>query len=172
PARPALNPGGDPHREILGPEGPPAAGGRTQGGRVSTPSPSAGRGDSARDGTGDAGWRAIEMSKHTKDIEAFTNREYEWGFITDIEADTLPPGLDENVIRLISAKKKEPAFMLEWRLRAYRHWAKLERAAAEPRWANLTYPALDYQNISYYSAPKQRSGPGSLDEVDPELLRT
>ena len=112
------------------------------------------------------------MSKHTKDIEAFTNREYEWGFITDIEADTLPPGLDENVIRLISAKKKEPAFMLEWRLRAYRHWAKLERAAAEPRWANLTYPALDYQNISYYSAPKQRSGPGSLDEVDPELLRT
>ena len=112
------------------------------------------------------------MSKHTKDIEAFTNREYEWGFITDIEADTLPPGLDENVIRLISAKKKEPAFMLEWRLRAYRHWAKLERAAAEPRWANVTYPALDYQNISYYSAPKQRSGPGSLDEVDPELLRT
>jgi Fe-S cluster assembly protein SufB len=112
------------------------------------------------------------MSKPIKELEAFTNRDYEWGFTTNVEADTLPPGLSEDVIRLISAKKREPAFMLEWRLRAYRHWATLERAAAEPRWANVTYPSIDYQGITYYSAPKARSAPGSLDEVDPEILRT
>jgi Fe-S cluster assembly protein SufB len=112
------------------------------------------------------------MSKTAKEIEALTNREYQYGFVTDIEAETLPPGLNEDVIRLISAKKNEPEFMREWRLRAYRHWAKLEQSAAEPRWANVKYPPIDYQAIAYYSAPKQKIGPGSLEEVDPELLRT
>ncbi|MGH7268336.1 MAG: Fe-S cluster assembly protein SufB [Candidatus Rokuibacteriota bacterium] len=112
------------------------------------------------------------MSKTAREIEALTSREYQYGFVTDIEAETLPPGLDEDVVRLISAKKNEPAFMLEWRLRAYRHWAKLEKSAAEPRWANVKYPPIDYQAIAYYSAPKRKSGPGSLEEVDPELLRT
>jgi len=106
-------------------------------------------------------------------LEAVAGREYKWGFVSDIEADTLPPGLDEDVVRLISAKKQEPQFMLDWRLRAYRHWAKLERTAGEPRWANITYPAIDYQKIVYYSAPKrQGTGPTSLDEVDPKLLET
>ncbi len=107
-----------------------------------------------------------------KTIEALANREYRYGFVTDIEADTLPPGLDEEVVRRISAKKGEPPFMLEWRLRAYRHWAGLERAGATPRWANLRFPPIDYRAITYYSAPKRASGPGSLEEVDPELLRT
>jgi Fe-S cluster assembly protein SufB len=112
------------------------------------------------------------METTARTLDAFTNREYRYGFVTDIEADTLPPGLNEDVIRLISAKKREPEFMLDWRLRAYRHWAKLERSAAEPRWANVRYPAIDYQSIVYYSAPKQTNEPGSLDQVDPELLRT
>jgi Fe-S cluster assembly protein SufB len=112
------------------------------------------------------------MNRTANAIEALTSREYRYGFVTDIEAETLPPGLNEDVIRLISAKKKEPGFMLEWRLRAYRHWVTLERSAAEPRWANVTYPPIDYQAIAYYSAPKQKSGSGSLEEVDPELLRT
>jgi Fe-S cluster assembly protein SufB len=112
------------------------------------------------------------MNRTANAIEALTSREYRYGFVTDIEAETLPPGLNEDVIRLISAKKKEPEFMLEWRLRAYRHWVTLERSAAEPRWANVTYPPIDYQAIAYYSAPKQKSGSGSLEEVDPELLRT
>jgi Fe-S cluster assembly protein SufB len=111
------------------------------------------------------------MSKTTKEIEALTNREYQYGFVTDIEAETLPPGLSEDVVRVISAKKNEPEFMREWRLRAYRHWATLEQSAAEPRWANVKYPPIDYQAISYYSAPKRKVA-GSLDEVDPELLRT
>src|SRR5215471_18425442 len=84
-------------------------------------------------------------------LEAVAGREYKWGFVSDIEADTLPPGLDEDVVRLISAKKQEPQFMLDWRLRAYRHWAKLERTAGEPRWANITYPAIDYQKIVFCS---------------------
>jgi Fe-S cluster assembly protein SufB len=112
------------------------------------------------------------MNRTADAIEALTNREYQYGFVTDIEAETLPPGLNEDVVRIISAKKQEPPFMLEWRLRAYRHWAALEKAAAEPRWANLRYPGIDYQGITYYSAPKRKGGPGSLDEVDPELLRT
>jgi len=113
------------------------------------------------------------MSTPTKTLEALANRDYKWGFVSDIEADTLPPGLSENVIRLISAKKAEPEFMLEWRLRAYRHWSKLERRAAEPKWANVTYPPIDYQKIVYYSAPKrQGEGPANLDEVDPKLLET
>ncbi|MGH9894313.1 MAG: Fe-S cluster assembly protein SufB, partial [bacterium] len=98
------------------------------------------------------------MSDTAKVIEALTNREYQYGFVTEIEADSAPPGLDEDIIRFISAKKNEPPFMLAWRLRAYRHWATLERAAAEPRWANVTYDPIDYQKIVYYSAPKKTVG--------------
>jgi len=113
------------------------------------------------------------MSTTAKTLEALANREYKWGFVSDIEADALPPGLTEDVVRAISAKKKEPEFMLEWRLRAYRHWLKLERSAGEPKWANVTYPPIDYQQIVYYSAPRRTSdGPASLDEVDPKLLET
>ncbi len=102
----------------------------------------------------------------TIDLQQLTQREYPYGFTTEIEADTAPRGLDENVIRLISAKKEEPEFLLEWRLRAYRHWLTL----TEPRWPNVRYDPIDYQNIIYYSAPKAKgAGPKSLDEVDPAL---
>jgi len=102
-------------------------------------------------------------------IESLANREYKWGFVTDIESESIPPGLDEDVIRTISAKKHEPSFMLEWRLRAYRHWLTLR----EPRWAKVEYPPIDYASIVYFSGPKsKKAGPRSLDEVDPELLRT
>jgi Fe-S cluster assembly protein SufB len=108
----------------------------------------------------------------TKAIQDFTNQEYKWGFVTDLEADQAPKGLNEEIIRFISAKKNEPEFMLEWRLKAYRHWAKLEKAQAEPTWAKVKYDPIDYQDIIYYSAPKQKELKKSLDEVDPELLRT
>ena len=109
------------------------------------------------------------MSTETQELQELANQEYKYGFYTDIETDTVPPGLDEGVIRLISRKKKEPRFLLEWRLKAYRHWLKME----EPRWAFVNYPPIDYQDIIYYSAPKsQKDGPASLDEVDPELLET
>ncbi|GEO80429.1 Fe-S cluster assembly protein SufB [Pararhodospirillum oryzae] len=94
--------------------------------------------------------------------------QYKYGFVTDIEAETAPKGLSEDIIRFISARKEEPEWMLEWRLKAYRHWLTLE----EPTWAAVTYPVIDYQNIHYYSAPKHKEGPKSLDEVDPELLET
>jgi Fe-S cluster assembly protein SufB len=111
------------------------------------------------------------MGKTAQKIEDIAQRAYPYGFVTAIESESTPPGLGEDVIRLISAKKNEPRFMLDWRLRAYRHWMTLERAAAEPRWANITYPPIDYQSIVYYSAPKQKVA-ASLDEVDPEILRT
>ncbi len=102
-------------------------------------------------------------------LEELIGREYPHGFVTDVETETVPRGLSEEVIRLISAKKNEPAFMLEWRLEAYRHWLTL----SEPQWANVRHPPIDYQDIFYYSAPKSRKdAPKSLDEVDPELLRT
>ncbi len=102
-------------------------------------------------------------------IEDLINKEYQHGFYTDIEADVIPRGLNEDIIRLISAKKHEPAFLLEWRLKAYRHWLTME----EPKWQNLHYPPIDYQDISYYAAPKSKAdGPKSLDEVDPALLKT
>lgn len=102
-------------------------------------------------------------------IKEVVQQQYQYGFVTDIEADTIPPGLNEEVIRLISAKKEEPAFMLEWRLRAFRHWQTL----TPPQWAHLQCEAIDYQAISYYSAPKSSAnGPKSLDEVDPKLLET
>ncbi len=101
-------------------------------------------------------------------IENLVNRDYQYGFVTDVEADTLPRGLSEETVRQISAKKREPAFLLEWRLRAYRRWLTMK----EPHWSNVTYPPIDYQGASYYSAPKSAKTLGSLDEVDPELLRT
>ncbi len=111
------------------------------------------------------------MSTSAKTIEAITEREYKYGFVTQIEADTVPPGLNEEVIRLISAKKNEPEWMLDWRLKAYHHWVKLEKSDAEPKWANIHYPPINYQKISYYSAPKTMAErPKSLDEVDPEML--
>ena len=112
------------------------------------------------------------MKTATHTVEELTQGEYKYGFVTDIEADTVPPGLNEDVIRLISAKKHEPEFMLVWRLKAYRYWAKLEKSQAEPKWANVHYPPIDYQAISYYSAPKANDDrPKSLEEVDPELLK-
>ena len=97
------------------------------------------------------------------------NREYDAGFYTDIESDTVPSGLNEDIIRIISAKKEEPEFMLEWRLKAFRHWQTMR----EPHWQNVHYPPIDYQDITYYSAPKTREdAPKSLDEVDPQLLET
>src|SRR5204862_1014675 len=102
------------------------------------------------------------MSTESDTIEALVNSEYKWGFVTEIEADTVPRGLNEEVIHLISAKKKEPRFMLEWRLKAYRHWLTM----AEPRWPNVHYPPIDYQNVIYYSAPKHKIQLNSLDEVD------
>jgi Fe-S cluster assembly protein SufB len=109
------------------------------------------------------------MPTETGTIESLALREYKWGFTTDIDADSVPPGLNEDVIRLISAKKQEPEFMLEWRLRAYRHWLTM----TEPTWQNVHYPPINYQDIVYYSAPKsQANAPKSLDEVDPELLKT
>jgi Fe-S cluster assembly protein SufB len=101
-------------------------------------------------------------------LQDLTQREYQYGFVTSIEADEVPPGLNEDTIRLISAKKGEPAWLLEWRLKAYRHWLTM----VEPDWAQVTYPPIDFQAISYYSAPKQKPKLQSLDEVDPELLDT
>lgn len=113
------------------------------------------------------------MASKPEAIESLVNREYKWGFVTDVETDTVPAGLNDEVIRLISGKKGEPEFMLKWRLNAFRHWSKLELANAEPAWANVHYPPIDYGSIVYYSAPKTAgSGPKSLDEVDPELLKT
>jgi Fe-S cluster assembly protein SufB len=105
---------------------------------------------------------STEVSK----IEEITNKEYKYGFITDIEADTLPKGLNEDIIRQLSSKKNEPEFMLEWRLKAYRHWLTMK----EPHWANVQYSPINYQDLSYYSAPKKKPTLKSLDEVDPELL--
>ncbi len=109
------------------------------------------------------------MSEHTATLEEFAEKGYQFGFITDIEQDTVPPGLNEDVIRLISSKKQEPEWLLEWRLQAYRHWLTMR----EPDWARLDITPIDYQAISYYSAPKSDADrPKSLDEIDPEILRT
>jgi len=112
------------------------------------------------------------MGTDTKTVEALANREYKYGFVTDIEADSVPRGLNEDIIRLISAKKNEPDFMLEWRQRSYRYWSQLEKSQAEPKWANIHYGPIDYQDIVYYSAPKPKAKLNSLDEVDPQLLAT
>jgi len=102
------------------------------------------------------------------DIKQALDKKYSYGFVTDIDSDTLPPGIDEDVVRFISKKKDEPDWMLEFRLKAYRTWVKM----TEPKWAHVKYKPIDFQDISYYSAPKQKTGPKSLDEVDPKLLET
>ncbi|MFY9976401.1 MAG: Fe-S cluster assembly protein SufB, partial [Chromatiaceae bacterium] len=104
----------------------------------------------------------------TQAVEAIVKSEYEHGFVTEIESDTLPPGLDEGVVRAISARKGEPEFMLDYRLKAFRHWQTM----ATPRWAHVHYPEIDFQSISYFSAPKKKEGPKSLDEIDPALRET
>ena len=101
-------------------------------------------------------------------IDAWAESEYKYGFYTDIESDSAPPGLSEDIVRFISAKKEEPEWMLEWRLKAYRHWLTME----EPEWPKLQYPPINYQDIIYYSAPKKKPELASLDEVDPQLLET
>ncbi|MEN8762414.1 MAG: Fe-S cluster assembly protein SufB, partial [Thiogranum sp.] len=107
------------------------------------------------------------MSSTQDTVKELIGSGYEHGFVTDIESDTVPPGLDEDTIRLISKRKNEPAWMLEVRLTAYRHWLSMD----EPDWAHVQHPAIDFQAISYYSAPKKKGeGPQSLDEVDPQLL--
>ena len=108
------------------------------------------------------------MSKDNQILEEFTNSEYKYGFQTDIDTEVVPKGLDESTIRLISAKKEEPDWMLEWRLKAFRLWEKME----QPNWANVKFPAINYQDIIYYAAPIQKVSPKSLDEIDPELRAT
>ncbi len=113
------------------------------------------------------------MSQQSQEVEQLVSREYKYGFQTDIEQDSIPPGLNEDVVRIISAKKGEPEFMLQWRLKAYRNWQQMQ----EPSWAKVSYPKIDYQTISYYAAPKSAEekaaeAPKSLDEVDPKLLET
>ncbi len=108
------------------------------------------------------------MSSSPDTIQDFAAQKYKWGFTTDIEQESLPPGLSEETVRAISALKGEPDWMLEWRLKALRHWLTM----VEPRWANVKYAPIDYQSIVYFSAPKKRNGPKSLDEVDPKLLET
>ena len=109
------------------------------------------------------------MSTATETIEGLVKQDYKYGFVTDVEADSAPPGLNEDIVRLISAKKNEPPFLLEWRLKAFRHWQTMK----EPTWPHVHYPPIDYQKSVYYSAPKKKGdGPKSLDEVDPKLLET
>jgi Fe-S cluster assembly protein SufB len=108
------------------------------------------------------------MATQTKKIEKLVDKEYKYGFVSDVEADSIPKGLDESVIRLISEKKNEPKWLLEWRLKSFRYWSKLEKKDKEPKWANVQYPPIDFQDIIYYSAPKPRKELASLDEVDPE----
>ncbi len=108
------------------------------------------------------------MSTEVKDIESLANKEYKYGFVTDIEADEAPKGLNEDIIKLISSKKDEPEWMTEWRLKAYRHWLTMK----EPTWQNVKYPPIDYQDIRYYSAPKSKAKLKNLEEVEPEILKT
>ena len=108
------------------------------------------------------------MSSDDQILEEFTNKEYEFGWTVDLEADEAPKGLSEEIVRFISAKKGEPEWLLNWRLDAYRAWIKMD----EPEWSNVNYPKIDYQDLIYYSAPKKGATPKSLDEIDPELLAT
>jgi Fe-S cluster assembly protein SufB len=108
------------------------------------------------------------MATEPNTIESLANREYKYGFVTEIEADTVPRGLNEEIIRMISEKKQEPEWMLQWRLKAFKHWLTMK----EPTWPNVHYPRIEYQDAIYYSAPKTKPRPKSLGEVDPELLRT
>ena len=111
----------------------------------------------------------MDIAQNTAEtVRSNAGEKYKYGFVTEIESERAPKGLNEDVVRFISEKKNEPEWLLEWRLRAYRLWTAME----EPRWAKLGYPPIDYQDAYYYSAPKMKSAPKSLDEVDPELLRT
>tara|TARA_Y100001934_G_C11886305_1_gene555535 strand:+ start:302 stop:619 length:318 start_codon:yes stop_codon:yes gene_type:complete len=105
------------------------------------------------------------MSNEQQIIESNLNKDYEYGFVTDIESETLPPGLNENVIRTISKKKDEPKWLLDWRLKSLKRWEKMKK----PKWGKISYPEIDYQSISYFSEPKKKQL-SSLDEVDPQLL--
>lgn len=109
-----------------------------------------------------------ETSEDMKVLEDLTQSEYKWGFVTEIDAETAPKGLNEDIIRFISAKKNEPEWMTEWRLKAFRYWQKME----EPKWPNVKYPEIDFQDIIYYSAPKKKPELSSMEEVDPELIKT
>src|SRR5678816_3633665 len=109
------------------------------------------------------------MPEENDDIlEQITTYDYKYGFVTNIEADEAPKGLSEDIVRFISAKKNEPEWLLEWRLKAYRHWLNM----VEPKWSNVHYPKINYQDIIYYSAPKQKLSLNSMDDVDPELRKT
>jgi len=112
--------------------------------------------------------KSDEVSDDMKVLDDLTSSEYKWGFVTEIESETAQKGLNEEIVRFISKKKEEPEWMAEWRLKAFRYWQKM----IEPHWPNVEYQPIDYQNISYYSAPKQKPKLNSLDEVDPELLKT
>lgn len=108
------------------------------------------------------------MSTSTEVIEQLATTDYKYGFVTDIEQDIAPKGLNEDIVRLISSKKQEPEWLLEWRLRAFRTWLRME----EPAWQNVQYDRVDYQAISYYAAPKEKKKLNSMDEVDPEIRAT
>src|SRR6187549_1778385 len=108
------------------------------------------------------------MSEDLKILDEVTQGEYKWGFVSDFESDNAPKGLNEDIVRFISAKKNEPEWLLEWRLKAYRHWLTM----TEPTWPNVKYPIINFQDIIYYSAPKQRVTLNSLDELDPEIKKT
>ena len=111
----------------------------------------------------------MNPDSETEMLKGVAEQEYKYGFVTNIESDTLPPGLNEDVIKFISNKKGEPKWLTDWRLKAYKIWLKMK----EPHWANIEYPPIDYQAISYFSAPKNATdAPKSLDEVDPELIET
>ena len=113
--------------------------------------------------------KPIQQTEEQQQIDRTINREYEAGFVTDVESETFAPGLDEDVVRRISAMKSEPQWMLDWRLQAFAAWKEMD----EPEWAHVHYPEINFQDISYYSAPKSLADrPKSLDEVDPELIRT
>ena len=101
-------------------------------------------------------------------VRKIAQQDYKWGFTSEIDSDVIPAGLNEDVIRMISAKKQEPQWLLDWRLKAYQGWLAMK----EPHWANITYPAINYQAIRYYAAPKQKTAPKSMDEVDPEVRKT
>ena len=112
--------------------------------------------------------KSREAEDELSTIEKTVFSDYKYGFVTQIEADEAPKGLNEDVIHFISARKKEPQWMLDWRLKAYRHWLTMKT----PEWANIKYPPINYQDIIYYSAPKQKINPKNLGEIDPELIRT
>lgn len=112
------------------------------------------------------------MSKKNDTIKQLATSEYKYGFVTEIETETVPKGLNEDIIELISKKKNEPYWLLEWRLKAYRQWKKMLKKSGEPKWANIKYGSIDYQDIVYYSAPKKKPVLNSLEEVDPEIRRT